>query len=110
LSIRDSVLDELEMLAEPGAQLEYEKSLTRAGHAPTELVSVFCDDLYDPKNEAFISAFSRDEHKELAHLYGLLVEVTDSNYSSVPDMLTDPKWRRVVEVAQKLTSRFKSAR
>ena len=55
MNIRDSVLDQLTILAEPSAQLQYEKSLTDVGHAPTELVSVYCDDLYDPKIEAFFN-------------------------------------------------------
>jgi len=110
LSIRDSVLDELRILSEPSAQLEYEKSLTLAGHAPTELISVFCDDLYDPKSDAFVSVFSRGELKDLAHLYGLLVEVADLSFPSVTDMLKEPRWRRVVEVAQQVVRRCKTAR
>ena len=110
LSIRDSILDELAMLAEPNAQLEYENSLTGAGYAPTELVSVYCDDLYNPKSDSFISAFTLDEHRDLAHLYGLLVEVSYSRYPSVSSMLKDPKWRRVVEVAQQLNARLRVGR
>lgn len=98
------------MLSEPSEQLQYEKSLTDVGHAPTELVSVFCDDLYDPKSEAFFKAFTRDEHKDLAHLYGLLVEAAESQHSSVSEMLKDPKWRRVVEVAQQLRHTLKEGR
>ncbi|MCA9027939.1 MAG: hypothetical protein KDA86_22205 [Planctomycetaceae bacterium] len=110
MGVRESVLDALEMLAQPSAQLQYEKSLVHSGHAPTELVSVFCDDLFNPKNETFTSAFSADELKGLAHLYGLLVETADSNFPDVTAMLKDPTWRRVVDVAQQLRGRMADAR
>ena len=110
MGIRDLVLDELKVLSQPRLQLEYEESLTTAGHAPTELVSVFCDDLFDPKSAEFNSVFSRDEHKALAHLYGLLVETSGSSYPTVGDMLKDPKWRRVVAVAQQLTGEIGGGR
>jgi hypothetical protein len=54
MSVRESVLSEVELLSQPSMQLEYERSLTVAGHAPSELVCGFCDDLYHPKNPAFI--------------------------------------------------------
>jgi len=109
LNIRDSVLEELKVLAESGAQLQYVKPLTDVRHAPTELVSVYCDDLSDPQSEAFLKEFSRDEHKDLTHLYGLHIEVAESQHSSVSEMLKDSKWRRVVEVAQQLRRRFRAA-
>lgn len=110
MNFRDAILDQLTMLAEPSSQLQYEKSLTEAGHAPSELVSVFCDDLYDPKNEAFFNEFTRDEHKDLAHLYGLIVEVAESRHASVSEMLKDPRWRRVVEVSQQVARTLRDAR
>jgi hypothetical protein len=97
----------VELLSQPSLQLEYERSLTVAGHAPSELVSVFCAD-YHPKNPAFIDAFSEDELKDLAHLYGLIVEASTSDYSTVGQMLKDPKWRRVVAVAKDLMPRLRT--
>jgi hypothetical protein len=108
MNIRQSVLWEVELLSQPSMQLDYERSLTLAGHAPSELVSVFCDDLYHPKAPAFIDAFTEDELKDLAHLYGLVVEASTSDYSTVGQMLKDVKWRRVVAVAKELVPRLKS--
>ena len=110
MGTRDSMLDHLKLLSHASAQLEYEKSLTVGGHAPTELVSVFCDDLYQPKDVEFFQEFSSDEYRGFAHLYGLLVEVAQHKYSNVSEMLKDPKWRRIVEVAQNLAAQIKITR
>ena len=108
MNIREAVLDQLDMLSHASKQLEYERSLTVAGHAPTELISIFCDDLYRPKSAAFNEAFSSDELKDLAHLYGLLVEASATSFSTVAEMLKDSTWRRVMEVAKGMAARFKS--
>ena len=50
--------------------------------------------------------FHTDEHKDLAHLFGLLVEAGNSQCSSVPEMLKNPKWRRVIEVSQQLSAKL----
>lgn len=110
MDIRESILANVELLSDPSAQLRYEASLVNAGHAPTELISVFCDDLFDPKNESFIDAFSRDEHKEIAHLYGLIAEVAQSEHSTVSELLKNPVWRRVVQVSQQLERHLRNAR
>ena len=47
MSIRESVLWEVELLSQPSLQLEFD-SLTVAGHPRSELVSAFCAD-YHPK-------------------------------------------------------------
>lgn len=57
----------MDRLAPARAQLEYEKSLVSAGHVPIELVSVFCDDSFNTKNDQFDSAFFGDEIKGPAH-------------------------------------------
>jgi hypothetical protein len=109
VNIREAVVAELKVLAQPSKQLDYERSLSAAGHAPSELLSVFCDDLYRPKDDTFIASFTSDELRDLAHLYGLIVEASLADFSTVPEMLKDPKWRRVVEVAKGLALRFESA-
>jgi hypothetical protein len=78
--------------------------LTQSGHAPSELIDGFCSDLYNPKNEELISSFSKDELKELAHLYGIMVEASQENSQSVASMLKSPTWRRVIELAKELYS------
>jgi hypothetical protein len=83
--------------------------LTVAGHAPSELICVFCDNLYQPKEERFVSAFSSDELKNLAHLYGLLCEAAQTHSASVSELLKTPAWRRVVAVSKDLSTRLESA-
>ena len=108
MGIREKIVEELLLLSLPSEQLAYEKSLTNAGHAPTELIEVFCQ-CFDPKSQEFVSAFTRDEHRDLAHIYGLIVEASGANHSTVADMLKDPIWRRVVALAKELRTRFDSS-
>lgn len=100
------MIEVLEMLAKPSAQLAYEASLTQAGHAPTELVSIFCDDLFHPRELVLSGEFKDDELKSLAHLYGLIVEVNYKRHATVVSMLKDPLWLRVVTLAGDLVERF----
>lgn len=100
------MIDAVTLLSQPGKQLDYERSLRVAGHAPSELVSVFCDDLFHPKDATFIASFSADELKDLAHLYGLLCEISSSQFSTVAEMLKDMRWRRVVAVAKEVAARL----
>jgi hypothetical protein len=100
------MIETVELLAKPSAQLAYEASLTRAGHAPTELVSAFCDDLFHPRELAGCGEFTNDELKSFAHLYGLVIEVGHALHASVAAMLKDPLWRRVVTVANDLLGRL----
>ena len=103
MNIRETIIEEIKILSQASEQLAYEKSLTKAGHAPTELISTFCDDLFNPKDEELISAFSNEELKELAHLYGLMVEASRKNHPSVKEMLKDPQWRKVMEFAKTIS-------
>ena len=103
--MRAAILRELETLSLPTKQLEYERSLAeRPGNARSELTSVFCDDLFCLRNRSFVDAFSEDELKGLAHLYGLIVEASTSvNQShSVSELLRTPEWRKVVARAKEL--------
>ena len=106
---RASVIDAVRLLASPSERLDYERSLTAAGDAASELICMFCDDLYQPKNERFVSAFSSDELKELAHLHGLLCQAAQTPQPDVSAMLKTPAWRRVVAVAKGLSARLGSA-
>jgi hypothetical protein len=103
------IIEQIRLLASPSEQLAYERTLAgKAGHAPSEIVEMFCS-LFHPKWEPFIAAFSSDELRDLAHLYGLIVEACRSDYTTVSEMLKDPKWRRVVELAKELSGQFRSA-
>jgi hypothetical protein len=110
MTVRGQIINELRLLASPSEQLNYERSLTTGGHAPSELVTGFCDDLYQPKSQQFVDAFSLDELRDLAHLYGLVAEASRANHATVALMLKDPNWRRVVQFAKELSSRVGAPR
>jgi hypothetical protein len=101
MNVRQNVLSYLELLSQPSRQLEYEAKVPIA-HIHGELVSQFCDDLYFPKNPQFLDAFTQDELKDLARLYGLLMESGRLRVSSVTELLKQPEWRRTVEFAKDL--------
>jgi hypothetical protein len=103
--IRQSIVDEIKLLAHPSMQLEYESSVPIA-NVYNELVCGFCDDLYHPKSELFISSFTEDELKQLAHLYGVLCQASDLYVINVTDLLKNNEWRAVITVAQKLHTSF----
>ena len=107
--MRSRVIEQLQLLSLPSMQREYEASLAtngRAGHVPTELISGFCDDLFNPKNPEFVGAFSNEEIKQLAHLYGLIVDAFEAVPSSVREMHLSPSWRRVMSLAKDLYAQF----
>jgi len=97
VTVRDAIIEELELLSSPPDQLEYEKNAPIANVAG-ELVSGFCD-LFHPKSEQFLGSFTSDEILNLAHLYGLLREVARIEVSSVGELQKHQLWRRVISVA-----------
>jgi hypothetical protein len=103
MTIRHSIIAHLELLSQPSQQLEYEATVPIA-NIHGELVSGFCSDLYHPKNQAFLDAFTEDELKDLARLYGLLMETGQLRVSSVSELLKQPQWRRVVAFAKDLVT------
>ena len=102
--IRTRVLDELQLLSQATAQLDYEAALAShsVGHAPSELIEVFCTDLFMPKAPNFVDAFTEPELKSLARLYGLMVEAGKTKHHTVRDLLKDPAWRRVIALAKEM--------
>ncbi len=103
--IRRAVREHIHLLAHPSGQLKYEQNVPIA-YVPGELVDMFCADLYHPKSPAFLAAFTEDELKDLARLYGLLVEASGSGVSSVTDLLKLPEWREVLNLAQHLDAQY----
>jgi hypothetical protein len=100
-TIRESVLAHLELLAHPSRQQEYESDVQIADvHA--ELVDGFCSDLFHPKNKEFIDAFSEDELKDLARLYGLLSETGHLRVACIAELQKQPEWRKVIAFAKEL--------
>ena len=92
-AVRSRVVEYLEFLSLTSLQLAYQSSLiNHAGHAPTELVCGFCDDLFHPKSSEFIGAFSEEEHKALSHLYGLMVEAAPKTYPTIEEMIKTDTW------------------
>ena len=70
-AIRMAVLKEIGLLAHASMQAQYERNVPMAD-VPAELICGFCDDLFHPKSRTFLDAFTGDEIKDLAVLYGLL--------------------------------------
>ena len=103
MNVRQNVLSYLELLSQPSQQIEYEAKVSIA-NIQGELVSQFCSDIYRPKNPQFLGAFTEDELKDLARLYGLLMESGRLRVSSVSELLKQPHWRRTVEFAKDLAA------
>ena len=104
VDVRKILSEEVKLLSSQRDQLAYESELTNsAGHAPSELIEGYCT-LFDPKSLNFVSEFSREELKLIAHLYGLLVEASRQEFLTVAEMLKDEKWRRVLSIASQLYS------
>ena len=101
MNVRQSVIEYLDLLSHPSQQLEYDAKVPIA-HIHGKLVSQFCGDLFHPKSQQFLDAFTETEIKDLARLYGLLMETGRLRVSSATDLLTQPQWRRVVEFAKDL--------
>ena len=103
MNIRERVLEYLELLSQPSRQLDYETSIPLA-NSHRELVRWFCDDLFRPKDQQFLAAFTENEIKDLARLYGLLIESRQLRASSLADLLREPEWRRVARFAKELVA------
>lgn len=103
MNIRERVLEYLELLSQPSRQLDYETSIPLA-NSHRELVRRFCDDLFRPKDQQFLAAFRENEIKDLARLYGLLIESRLLRASSLADLLREPEWRRIARFAKDLVA------
>ncbi len=105
MSIRDSIVAEIQLLAHPSKQLQYESDVPHA-NIPAELVCGFCDDLYHPGSQQMQSLFTEEELKDLAHLYGILVEAAKVEVGSASELLKNEKWRSVTRVAKQLDAYY----
>jgi hypothetical protein len=107
---RNRVVEMVELLASRSEQLEYERSVPIAD-VPSELVCGFVNDLYHPKFKPFIEAFTEDELKSLAELYGRIriasAAFTEHNCHSVPDIQKLPEWCAVMAFAKDLASELR---
>jgi hypothetical protein len=109
---RKSMIEMIELLGSPSDQLKYERDVPIAD-VPSELVCGFVDDLYHPKSKMFIDAFSENELKSLAELYGMVCiaskafRATDCH--SVSDIQKLPEWRSVMAFGKDLAVELKSS-
>ncbi|TQV76099.1 hypothetical protein [Denitrobaculum tricleocarpae] len=106
-ALRVAVIEEIRVLASASLQSKYEIDVPIAD-VPAELICGFCDDLYHPKSKTFLDAFTEDEIKQLAVLYGLLYLVSETVNRSHPLKIADlqklPEWRAVMSYAKDLES------
>jgi hypothetical protein len=103
MNVKERVLEYLELLSQPSRQIDYETGVALAD-SHGELVSWFCDDLFRPKSRQFLDAFTENEIRDLARLYGLLIESRRLRASSLVDLLREPEWRRIARFAKELVA------
>ena len=104
LNHRASVKDALELLSSASEQMEYARTVPHV-NVVGELYCI-CNDIYSPKSAAFNEASSLRELRDLAHLYGLIVEASFSPVATVDELLKQNQWRRVIQVASELAARL----
>jgi hypothetical protein len=109
-SPRDSVLEQLAMLASTDAQKRYGKDVPHA-FVPAELIEMFVTDIYQPERAEFVAAFSETELKALTRLYELLCSASEifhkSEIRTVSDLQWTSEWREVMTFAKRLDEDFR---
>ena len=105
--VRDVVMADVQLLASASEQLHYEREVPVA-FVPGELLELGRA-IFRPKSASYIKAFTDDELGDLAHLYGLIVEATRFQASSVTELHKRPEWRRVMSVAKDVAARLTRA-
>jgi len=102
---RKSVIEMIELLGSPSEQMKYERDVPIAD-VPAELICGFADDLYHPKSELFLNAFTEEELKSLAELYGKICIASDAftknKCHSVSDIQKLQEWRAVIAFSKDL--------
>ncbi len=108
-AIRMAVLEHIRLIARASLQAQYEIDVPIAD-VPAELVCGFCDDLFHPKSQTFLDAFTEDEIRDLAVLYGLLHlasgRMNKSHPLQVAELQELPEWRSVMTFAKELEANF----
>lgn len=107
---RYRVIEEIELLASPSAQMKYERDVPIAD-VPAELICGFANDLYQPKSDLFLNAFTEEELKSLAELYGMICIASKvfnaKGYHTVSEIQKVPEWRSVMSFAKDLVVELK---
>lgn len=108
-TLRESVLEEIKGISSAQAQLEYERDVPIAD-VPAEMICGFCDDLFHPKSQVFLDAFTSDEVRGLAELYGRMCASSEAferdDAQTVSEILKVPEWRRTMAFAKTLFVRL----
>ena len=104
MSVRDTILSAVQLLASASEQRAYEQDVPLAD-VPSELAEAGRD-LFQPKSREYIETFSDDELRDLAHLYGLVHECGRTASASVAELQKRHEWRRVMAVAKDLAARL----
>ena len=79
----------MQLLASASEQTSYEQDVPLAS-VPAELAEA-AGNLYQPKRPEYVEAFSADELRALAHLYGLVREASPGRAASVAELQKEPK-------------------
>ena len=109
---RQQVIEHVALLASASEQIRYEREVPIAD-VPAELVSCFCDDLFHPKQALFVDAFTEQELKSLAELYGMLCiackAIEEHDCHQVTELQKIPAWRSVMAFAKDLETWLRRA-
>ncbi len=107
-NVRQQVVDTVELLASPAKQQAYANDVPIAC-VPDELVC-FANDLFRPKWQPFIDAFTESELMSLAELYGRVCVATkafERDDLTVCAIQKTPEWREVMSFAKYLAVELK---
>ena len=108
-TIRQRVIDHIDLLASPADQMKYARDVPIAC-VPDELVCTFVHDLFHPKWKPFLDAFTESELKSLAELYGricIAAKAFDRDNLSVSAIQKITEWRQVMAFAKDLSPELK---
>ena len=106
-SCREGVIASIEVLASPSVQLKYELDVPIA-QVPFEVVYGF-ENVIRFKSEVFVNAFTEQELKSLAELYGMccIADRAIKDCHSMVEVHKVPEWRSVMNFAKDLVVELK---
>ena len=99
-----AVLETISLIADPEAQIQYEKDVPIA-HIPSELICIWFDDRYHPGTKVFNATFTEEERKILKDFNqeydSLLKNVSEEAESgTVLDLHKDKYWCEIMNIAK----------
>lgn len=104
---RKQIIELLQLFASEEQQLAYERDVPHVD-ITTELVCLWFDDLYHPRQQDFATGFTAEELAVLAEFHRLFDERVDrlpESPGTVRTWLASPIWREVMEQAQRMLER-----